>query len=111
MQFGFPYDTNKTADILKMVLDVKNAGAADIKRIGPACLDICRVASGECDAYFEYDLKPWDIAAAMLILEEAGGCICKMDGTKYDLSQSSIIAWNQSEELKRELLKILNKEN
>lgn len=109
MQFGFPYDINKTEDILKKVLDVKNAGAADIKRIGPACLDICRVASGECDAYFEHDLKPWDIAAAMLILEEAGGGICKMDGNKYDFSQSSIIACNQSEKLQSELLKILKK--
>lgn len=109
MQFGFPYDINKTEDILKKVLDVKNAGAADIKRIGPACLDICRVASGECDAYFEHDLKPWDIAAAMLILEEAGGGIYKMDGNKYDFSQSSIIACNQSEKLQSELLKILKK--
>ncbi len=109
MQFGFPYDINKTEDILKKVLDVKNAGAADIKRIGPACLDICRVASGECDAYFEHDLKPWDIAAAKLILEEAGGNICKMDGNKYDFSQSSIIACNQSKKLQMELLKILKK--
>lgn len=109
MQFGFPYDINKTEDILKKVLDVKNAGAADIKRIGPACLDICRVASGECDTYFEHDLKPWDIAAAMLILEEAGGGIYKMDGNKYDFSQSSIIACNQSEKLQSELLKILKK--
>ncbi len=111
IQFGFPYDINKTEEILKKVLDVKNAGAADIKRIGPACLDICRVASGECDAYFEYDLKAWDIVAAMLILEEAGGSICKIDGTRYDFLQSSIIACNQSEKLKMELLKVLYNNN
>lgn len=108
IEFGFPYDTSKTENILKNVLKIKQAGAADVKRIGPACLDICRVASGECDAYFEYDLKPWDIMAAMLILQEAGGTLYKMDGTKYEFTQGSIIVSNKSEKLKKQLLELIN---
>ena len=108
IEFGFPYNASKTENILKNVLKIKQAGAADVKRIGPACLDICRVASGECDAYFEYDLKPWDIMAAMLILQEAGGTLYKMDGTKYEFTQGSIIVSNKSEKLKKQLLELVN---
>ena len=104
LAFGFPYDITKTESILKKVLDVKLAGAADVKRIGPAALDICRVATGQYDSYFEYDLQPWDIAASILILREAGGDLIKMDGTPFTYEKSSILATNLSRKLQQELL-------
>ena len=45
----------------------------DVRRGGSAALDLCRVAAGRAEVYFEYDLKPWDYAAGMLIVKEAGG--------------------------------------
>lgn len=108
LAFGFPYDISKTALISDMILSAKIKGAADIKRIGPASLDVCRVASGKFDGYFELDLEPWDLAAAILILTEAGGSIIKMDGKEYEYEKSSIIATNRSSEFKLELFEIIS---
>lgn len=106
--FGFPYDTTKTESILRKVWKVKQEGAADIKRIGPASLDVCRVAEGKLDGYFELDLQPWDLAASILILEEAGGSLVKMNGEKFNYTKSSILAINLSSNLQKSLIKILH---
>lgn len=70
--FGMPYDRKKTEKIFDMAKKFY-AKASDLKRIGPASLDICMVAAGKAKAYFELDLKLWDISAGLLILTEAGG--------------------------------------
>lgn len=70
--FGMPYDRRKT----KKILDIAGsyyASCSDLKRIGPASLDICMVASGRAKVYFELDLEKWDVAAGLLILTESGG--------------------------------------
>lgn len=53
----------------------------DIRRSGSAALDLCAVACGSIDVFFEYTLFPWDFAAASLIIEEAGGVISQFDGS------------------------------
>ena len=53
----------------------------DIRRCGSAALDLCTVASGAVDIFFEYRLSPWDFAAGSLIIEEAGGVILQFDGS------------------------------
>lgn len=53
----------------------------DLRRGGSAALDLCKIACGRAEVYFEYDLKPWDYAAGMLIVKEAGGCCTGMDGS------------------------------
>lgn len=53
--------------------------SCDLKRIGPASYDICRVADNIADAYIEYNLKEWDVSAGILILKEAGGKYEKKD--------------------------------
>ena len=76
--FGMPYDRKKT----KKILDIAGKyydSCSDLKRIGPASLDICMVASGHAKLYFELDLEKWDVAAGMLILIEAGGRFSKED--------------------------------
>lgn len=52
----------------------------DIRRFGAAAAELCYVAMGRCELYFEYLLSAWDYAAASLILEEAGGCLCNLKG-------------------------------
>ncbi|MCD8012489.1 MAG: inositol monophosphatase [Lachnospiraceae bacterium] len=54
--------------------------AQDIRRLGSAAIDLCYVACGRADAYFEQYLKPWDFAAGMLILTEAGGTVTDYEG-------------------------------
>ena len=70
--FGVPYDRSKTHKIFSMVEKLYH-DASDVKRIGPASLDICRVAEGNAKMYLELDLNIWDYAAGELILKEAGG--------------------------------------
>lgn len=78
VQFGTsPYNreyTERTFDITKKVYEK----VIDIRRSGSAALDICYVASGKADLYFEMNTYPWDWAAASLILKEAGGVISNM---------------------------------
>jgi myo-inositol-1(or 4)-monophosphatase len=66
----------------------------DIRRIGSAALDLCFVASGRTDSYFEFGVKEWDVAAGVLILEEAGGYVCSVGGKKFDIHGRNILACN-----------------
>lgn len=69
--------------------------ASDYRRLGSAVIEICNVASGKVELYFEMKLMPWDYAAASLILEEAGGVITTMDGDEIQyLNSSSVMASN-----------------
>lgn len=68
--------------------------ASDYRRFGSAVIDICNVASGKAEVYFELKIMPWDHAAAGLILNEAGGSISNLDGEKiqYDKPTSIIVS-------------------
>ena len=61
---------------------------ADIRRNGAASLDLCDVASGRGDVFFELSLSPWDFAAGALIIKEAGGIITQVDGSPITFDQS-----------------------
>jgi len=68
----------------------------DIHRAGSAAIDLCQIATGSCEMFFEMVLQPWDIAAAKLIIEEAGGIITAFDGSPIELGKpSSVIAANR----------------
>lgn len=67
--FGIPYDRSRLPEVLQKLLEY----FPDAKRIGSASLDVLRVLNGSSSLYFELNLKEWDIGAASLILEEAGG--------------------------------------
>lgn len=58
----------------------------DIRRIGATSVDLCYVACGRCDAYFEIGPWEWDVAAGILIVEEAGGYISNFDGNPVSCS-------------------------
>lgn len=68
--------------------------AEDVRRTGSAALDLAYVASGRVDAYFEAGLKPWDIAAGMLLVREAGGRYCDFEGGHNSLRNGQLIAAN-----------------
>ena len=68
----------------------------DVRRICPSAIDLCYIAAGRIDGYFEKVLKPWDVAAGSLILEEAGGVITDYNGEKLQFAKStSVIAGNR----------------
>jgi len=68
--------------------------ARAVRRLGSAALDLCYVAAGRFDGFWEQHLKPWDVAAGALIVEEAGGRITGMDGLPFDLMAGHLVASN-----------------
>ena len=71
-----------------------NASVHGLRRTGSAALDLCFVACGRVDGYWEYCLYPWDVAAGFLIVTEAGGKITGAKGEKYQLMVVDIVASN-----------------
>ncbi|MEW6596939.1 MAG: inositol monophosphatase family protein [Pseudomonadota bacterium] len=67
---------------------------AGIRRFGSAALDMAYVAAGRFDAYWERDLKPWDLAAGRLMVTEAGGKVTAVDGGEFNLDEGSVLASN-----------------
>src|SRR2546426_6470163 len=65
-----------------------------VRRDGSAALDLAFVAAGRFEGFWEFGLKPWDSAAGVLLVEEAGGRVSSLDGQPYDLSGPSLLATN-----------------
>lgn len=104
---GFPF---KALDRLPDYLDQLGRvlrSASGVRRGGSAALDLCYLADGRFDAFWEAHLAPWDIAAGWLIVEEAGGTVTRRDGSRPDLAAGSILAAN-SPALHRALSDVLD---
>jgi myo-inositol-1(or 4)-monophosphatase len=65
-----------------------------VRRAGSAALDLCNVASGRYDGFWEFNLNPWDTAAGVLIVEEAGGIVTRFDGSPFELNSRETVASN-----------------
>ena len=78
VMFGFSYERQKMVQMLQIMEEISHM-ATDLKRIGPASVDICKVAEGKAKLYLEQDLKEWDYMAGELILKEAGGAVGRYD--------------------------------
>lgn len=90
---GFPYDR----DTMPAALDLFSRFAVltqGMRRLGSAALDICYVAAGRIDGYYERGVRPWDVAAGTLILREAGGMVTNFRGEQFDLEGLEIVASN-----------------
>ena len=94
---GFPYAKHKMGKEYWWV--VKNferllPKIRDIRRLGAAALDLCYLGSGKVNGFYEINLKPWDVAAGILILQEAGGKISDIYGKEYRFEKDIIVASN-----------------
>jgi myo-inositol-1(or 4)-monophosphatase len=91
---GFPYDRREHADLYLRYFRDFMCAAQDLRRYGSASLDLCYVAAGRFDGFFEWKLAPWDTAAGWLVVEEAGGRVSDFDGDPYDPWLPRILATN-----------------
>ena len=90
---GFPYRSQNLSEISARFFRVITQ-AQGVRRLGAAAIDLCYVACGVFDAFWEEGLAPWDMAAGALILTEAGGKITNLDGTPFDLARGTLAASN-----------------
>jgi myo-inositol-1(or 4)-monophosphatase len=78
---------------------------AGLRRFGAATLDLAWVAAGRLDGYWERDISPWDLAAGLLLVREAGGYVTDIDGGEDMLAKGHVLAGNET--MHRELLRLL----
>lgn len=91
---GTPYDRRERADFYLERIKAFMLRAQGIRRAGSAALDLCYVACGRVDAYWEWRLAPWDHAAGALVVREAGGTVSDATGAPFDLFGDSTVASN-----------------
>jgi myo-inositol-1(or 4)-monophosphatase len=92
---GFPYDVHTRGEDLVALFGFFLGRARAVRRLGSAALDLCYVAAGRFEAFWEQHLKPWDVAAGSLIVEEAGGLVTGMDGAPFDAAAGHLVASNR----------------
>jgi myo-inositol-1(or 4)-monophosphatase len=91
---GFAYDVKSSSDNNFDYFRAFVLTGQAIRRDGSAALDLCYLACGRFDGFWELKLKPWDTAAGLLILHEAGGVSSRLDGGPYDIHQPDLLASN-----------------
>ncbi len=92
---GFPYDIKHKIDEILPPLKRVLCASQGVRRMGAAAVDLAYVACGRFDGFYEQGLKPWDIAAGILLVEEAGGRVSEYDGqTPISLFSPNILASN-----------------
>ena len=93
---GLPYDRVERWPIYRYLFEslVKNSRAVRI--LGSAAIDLCWVACGRLDGFCEFNLKPWDVAAGTLIIEEAGGTVANFETDSFTPFGGSFLATNRS---------------
>jgi myo-inositol-1(or 4)-monophosphatase len=91
---GFPYSVREEQRRQVHAFAAFLEEAQAIRRLGSAALDLCYVAAGRFDGYWEERVRAWDIAAGALIVQEAGGMITRLDGDPADVFRGEILATN-----------------
>ncbi len=91
---GFPYSVQQESRSLLGMFGEFLAVARAVRRLGSAALDLCYVAAGRLDGFWEQSLHPWDMAAGALIVQEAGGTVTNLRGGAYSSRGRSIVATN-----------------
>ncbi len=91
---GFAYDIRiNPRNNLQQFADLSRRARA-VRRLGSAALDLCYVAAGRLDGYWELSIGAWDVAAGALMVEEAGGRVSRLDGGAHDIFCGEIVATN-----------------
>jgi myo-inositol-1(or 4)-monophosphatase len=91
---GFPYDVHARVDEIVGLFGEFVGKARAVRRLGSAAIDLCYVAAGRLDGFWESDLKAWDIAGGSLIVQEAGGRVTGMDGSPFASRGGHVLATN-----------------
>lgn len=92
---GFPYYDYKRLEAYMDILKWLMHNSRGVRRIGSAAIDLAYVACGRFEAFYEYSLNPWDVAAGALIVEEAGGSVTDFQGGNNYLFGREIVATNK----------------
>ncbi len=91
---GFPYDRRERVEYYMEIFGRVLARTQGVIRWGSAAIDLCMVACGRLEAFWEQNLHPWDTAAGELIVCEAGGRVTRFDGSPYSIFDKQILATN-----------------
>jgi myo-inositol-1(or 4)-monophosphatase len=91
---GFPYDITDNPSNAMEIFSGMVMASRGMRRLGSAAIDLCYVASGIFDGFWEVHLHPWDVCAGKLIVEEAGGLITNFEGKPIDIYSPQILCSN-----------------
>ena len=103
---GIPYKTGQDMDLYLKTLKAMAPKTAGIRRPGAACLDLAYVAAGRYDGFWEFDLNQWDIAAGVLLVQEAGGLVGDFQSGDTFMENGNIVA--ASPKVFRDMIKRLH---
>ncbi len=104
---GFPYYIHKKPESIMALLEKMILAAQGVRRPGSAAIDMCYVAAGRLDGFWEQGLKPWDTAAGSIIVKEAGGRLSTFEGDPYTPYHKNVVASNPF--IHRAMLELINK--
>jgi myo-inositol-1(or 4)-monophosphatase len=102
---GLPHHGKGDLELFRREFAAVQDKVAGLRRFGAATLDLAWVAAGRLDAYWERDISPWDMAAGLLLVREAGGYVTDLDGGDAMLARGQVLAGNDI--LHRDLLRLL----
>ncbi|MDX1434010.1 MAG: inositol monophosphatase family protein [Gammaproteobacteria bacterium] len=102
---GFPFRRLQDLDTYIATFRALVPRTAGVRRAGAAALDLAYVAAGRLDGFWEFGLEPWDMAAGVLMIQEAGGMVCDAAGGDAHLSTGDVIAGNPK--VLREMVKLI----
>lgn len=102
---GLPHLGRGDLDLFRKEFSAVQERVAGLRRFGSAALDLACVAAGRYDAYWERNLSPWDVAAGLILVREAGGFVTDLDGGDAVFAKGHIIAGNET--MHQDLLRIL----
>jgi myo-inositol-1(or 4)-monophosphatase len=91
---GFPYDIHGRVDEMLGLFGRFLGVARAVRRLGSAAIDLCYVAAGRMDGFWELSLKAWDTSAGALIVAEAGGRVTTLDGSPFTSHAGEVVATN-----------------
>jgi myo-inositol-1(or 4)-monophosphatase len=91
---GFPHSATARDRAMEEALGELAIRARAMRRLGSAALDLCYVACGRLDGFWDKNLKAWDIAAGALIVQEAGGAVTAITGETFSCDSGNVLASN-----------------
>jgi myo-inositol-1(or 4)-monophosphatase len=103
---GFPYTYINMPNGPLEIFERFIRKGVPVRRLGSAAIDLCWVAAGRFDGFYEHKLEPWDSAAGCLIVEEAGGKVTDFEGNKFSVYQHRVLATNGK--IHEEMIRVIN---